>query len=170
MTEPRQKPGKSRQDFETPDEFIRAVEQRFGRLSCDLAANDDLGGPGANHKAPLWWGPGQDALVQDWTRLAGNLWLNPPFGQIPRWAAKCAASAGDGRRIIMLSPASIGTNWFADHVHGRALVLALNPRITFVGESHPYPKDLMITVWGPKSWIGLDVWRWRPLRGPTPWP
>ena len=155
MAEPAQKPGRSKQDYGTPIEFIDTVQRRFGELSWDLACTR------ANcvaHRGIMFDG-GVDSLTQDWTLLEGNLWLNPPFGDIPRWAAKCKASAGKGRRIIMLTPASIGTNWFAEHVHGSALVLGLNPRLTFAGEKAPYPKDLMLSVWGDE--VGFNVWRWK---------
>ncbi len=33
--------GNSKQDYETPDDFIAAVVKRFGRLSVDLAATAD---------------------------------------------------------------------------------------------------------------------------------
>lgn len=57
-------------------------------------------------------------------------------------------------------PASIGSNWFAEHVHRRALVLGLNgPRLKFEGSPDPYPKDLMLVCYGESP--GFDVWRWR---------
>ena len=132
-----------------------AVEKRFGRIRFDLAATYD------NAVCEQWFDIEHDSLEQDWTQLIGVLWLNPPFGDIPRWAAKCKASAGPGRRILMLTPASIGTNWFAEHVHGTALVLGLNPRLKFIGEKDAYPKDLMLSVWADPSWNKFDVWRWK---------
>jgi hypothetical protein len=162
MKMPKQKPGQSRQDYGTPPEFIDAVVRLFGPLDWDLAANSAAAGPDANHKAPLWYGVEQDSLAQDWTSLRGNLWLNPPFKRIAPWAAKCLASAGPGRRILMLTPASVGSNWFVDHILHRMLVLALNPRMTFVGERDPYPKDLMLTVFDGSGVGEFDVWRWCP--------
>ena len=144
----------TRQDYQTPRALLDAVEDRFGRLTFDLAA-DEL-----NRAAPHFYGVEQDALAQDWTALRGNLWLNPPYADIRPWAAKCAASRGDGRRIFLLTPASIDSNWFADHVVRNALVIGVNPRVTFVGCSAPYPKPLMLSVIGP--WVGFDVWRWKP--------
>lgn len=152
MSEPRQKPGKSKQDYATPWKFIRAVEARFGALAWDLAANAD------NAKASEFYTEGDNSLLQPWHRLQGNLWLNPPFGDIAPWARKCAESRGEGRRIFLLTPASIGSCWFADYVHGRALVLGLSPRMKFEGAKDPYPKDLMLCVYGRPP--GFDVWRW----------
>lgn len=101
-----------------------------------------------------------DALARDWTQLGGNLWLNPPFANIMPWAAKCRAFGprGGPRRILFLTPASVGSDWFASHVHGAARVLALSPRLRFVGAADHYPKDCMLSVFGDEP--GFDVWRW----------
>lgn len=160
MSEPKQKPGKSKQDYETPWEFIRAVERRFGKIAVDLAARAD------NAKAPNFVTPEQDSLsiVVDWNQWASTVcWLNPPFANIASWAEKaslaapCFAKAGG--RILMLTPASIGSEWFAAHVYGKALVLGVRPRLTFEGEKDPYPKDLMLSVFGAPP--GFDVWRYK---------
>lgn len=147
--------GKSKQDYSTPWEFIRAVEKRFGDLNVDLAASDD------NAKAPYYVTEETDSLSIDWSppdRI--NMWLNPPFANIEPWVKKCAATAlGHGSQILVLVPASIGSNWFAEHVHGRARVYGLSPRLTFEGCKDPYPKDLMLCVYGERP--GLECWRWK---------
>lgn len=153
--------GRSKQDYETPADFLAAVTRRFGPLAWDLAAE------ATNAKAPNWIGPLQDSLTVDWTALdpIGNAFLNPPFGNIAPWAKKCAETAAspdfDPRaRILFLVPASVGANWFAEHVHRKALVLALQGRLTFVGCEQPYPKDCVLAVWG-VGLSGFDVWEWR---------
>lgn len=151
---PRQKPGRSRQDYGTPPEFLSAVQRRFGRITFDLAAH------ASNRVVPVHFGPDQDALVQDWTALEGTLWLNPPFGRPDAWASKCARSAGPGRVILLLTPASVSTEWFADHIYGRARVFAIRPRLTFVGETHPYPGDLILSAFGPDYPPAFCLWRW----------
>jgi phage N-6-adenine-methyltransferase len=166
MSEPKQKPGRSKQDYGTPWEFVRAVEKRFGRLDVDLAARSD------NAKAPAFIGPDQDSLSVPWAayfRARSMLaWLNPPFADIEPWAAKCLEEtrAPSGLRVIMLTPASVGSNWFAAHVHRKALVLALNGRITFEGTKDPYPKDCMLSLFGFGE-TGFDVWKWTAQRPPA---
>jgi len=157
---PVQKPGKSVQEVGTPPEFLDAVERRFGEIAWDLAAN------GENHVVPGWCGPGSeyqpDSLLCDWAgHRPGLLWLNPPYGEIGKWAAKCAEQSAAGAcRIAFLVPASVGTNWFAAHVDRKALVLFLSPRLTFVGHTQSYPKDLMLAVYGEPP--GYECWRWKP--------
>lgn len=169
MPEPKQKPGRSKQDYSTPWELIRAVEGRWGKLDVDLAARAD------NAKVPLFVTPEQDSLKTSWIEIAvGRLdrgedklgytlaWLNPPFARIGPWAAKCVKLALHTGllRIVMLTPASVGANWFRDHVHNRAMVYALNGRITFEGTEDPYPKDCMLSLFG-FGMTGFDVWTWK---------
>jgi phage N-6-adenine-methyltransferase len=140
---PAQKPGKSKQDYETPREFIDAVVRRFGPFAIDLAASE------ANKKAPTFFGEADDSLSKPWAGLLIEEidfvgWLNPPFANLDKWAWKCATESKllHPRAVItMLCPASVGTNWWAEHVDGSAAeVLLLRPRLTFVGCSDPYPK------------------------------
>jgi phage N-6-adenine-methyltransferase len=144
---------KTRQDYAAPRAFTEACERRFGPLTWDLAASE------INAKAPRFLSEEQDSLKQDWLSLPGNLWLNPPFANIAPWAAKCAAARDRAGWLLMLTPASIGTNWFEEHVLGKAYVLGV-PRLTFVGEKDPYPKDLMLTLWG-YGVSGFGAWDWK---------
>ena len=164
---PVQKPGRSVQEVGTPRALLDAVEARFGRLVWDLAADE------SNHVTPGWSGPGSkvqyDSLVGPWWALPpGLLWLNPPFANIADWAEKCAcwrdidAGSAMKQRIALLVLASVGTNWFAEHVDGRALVLFLRPRLTFVGHVDPYPKDLLLAIYGLPP--GYECWKWNERR------
>ena len=158
MPEPKQKPGKSKQDYATPWSLISAVQVRWGKLDIDLAATAE------NAKADRFITPETDSLKVPWGAYADAhklrlAWLNPPFADIAPWAEKALNSATpSGLRIIMLTPASVGANWFRDYVHGRADVVALNGRITFEGAPDPYPKDCMLTLFGFEP--GFDVWTW----------
>ena len=159
--EPKQNRYKSKQDYVTPWEFIRAVEARWGPLAVDLAASD------ANARAPDYFTEADDTFTQDWDRLASMIcWLNCEFGDIERYAAKCARHApafrAAGGRILLFTPASIGSEWFRNHVYGKALVLGVGPRVQFEGAPDPYPKDLMLSVFGEDP--GFDVWRWKAPR------
>ena len=157
--------GKTKQDYGTPPELLLAVRQRFGPIVWDLAARRD------NAVTGWWYGPGSgygvDSLAEDWDATPssycgshGVLWCNPPFKRAAPWVAKAAAYRGPGT-ICMLVLASVGSTWFAEYVHDKALVLALRPRVTFVGESQGFNKDLMLCVYGPQITPGFDLWQWR---------
>jgi len=153
-TMPVQKPGRSEQEVETPPDFIAAVEARWGKIAFDLAASE------SNTKAPAFFDKEADALKQDWTRLRGNLWLNPEFGNIAPFAEKCLESRDfpSVRRIFLLTPAGVSTNWFFDHIYGNARVIAIQ-RLRFVGHEQDFPKDLILSVFGDEP--GFEVWRWK---------
>lgn len=151
---PEQKPGRSKQDYETPDEFIVAVKSLLGigheGFSIDLACDEN------NKKAWRFWAG--DSLEKPWTTMScgsGWAWLNPPFSHIEPWARKCAES---GIKFAFLAPAAVGSNWFRDWVDGKALVLLLNGRLSFDGIA-PYPKDCILCLYGVEP--GYKVWDWR---------
>lgn len=148
-----------RQDWETPEELIDAVESRFGTIGFDLAASN--GQQRANH----YYSPLDDSLSRSWGTVAiGNktAWLNPPFANIAPWAEKLTTECRDLQRwTLMLVPAAVGSNWYREHVEGKALVLFLNPRITFRGATAPYPKDCMLVCCG-FGVAGSMTWRWKP--------
>lgn len=157
MTMPKQKPGRSKQDYGTPLNLKSAVEARFGRIVCDLAATAENTLCEAD-----FYTPEMDSLKQSWSRdfPTGLLWLNPPFANIDPWAEKCAAESQERHGLItLLVPASIGSNWFRKHVENKAVVLGLSPRLTFVGETTPYPKDCALCVFGYQLY-GFQTWRW----------
>ncbi len=155
ITGPSINKGRSRQDFETPWEFIHAVEKRFGPLKIDLAASPE------NTKAPAYITANENSLDIAWGSINGNCWCNPPFGNISPWAAKCATPQreyADATKFLLLTPASVGANWFTKYVFNRALVLFLSPRICFDGKN-PFPKDCILSVYGATP--GFECWRWK---------
>lgn len=161
---PEQKPGRSQQDRVTPVEFIEAVTRRWGPIDVDLAASD------GQQRAPRWITPEQDTLAQDWCKLQGLLWLNPRFCDAAVYLEKCKRSAGPGRTILVLLPASVSTDYFARHVWPAAgplaRVIAVRPRIAFVGESAGFPKDLMLVGYGLEP--GFETWNWKEALMVTP--
>lgn len=159
MSMPAQKPGRSVQEVETPDDLLVAVRSLIGipSFTLDLAAN------GNNAKASWWLGPGSahpDALAVDWIHVGWG-WLNPPFSKIAPFLQKAAEAASAGSRIAALVPASVGSEWWAAHVHGHARALALRPRVTFVGHKDPYPKDLALLLYDAAGGTGIHPWRWK---------
>ncbi len=143
----------SNQSFGTPDDFMAAVTGRFGRITFDLAASSE------NAKSALFYSEAEDSLKQPWHKLGGVLWLNPPFSDISVWAEKCAAEMKLGARILFLTPASVGANWFQQHVAPFAHVLELSPRMSFDGRN-PFPKDLILSCYM-HGLTGRSHWRWK---------
>ena len=167
MTPP-QKPGRSRQDYGTPPEFLAAVKQRLGieDFDCDLAANADnrvtrpyLSLHNSAFDAPLW-------LFGD-----GWNWLNPPFAKIGPWVKRAheEAEASYNACTAVLIPAAVGSVWWHEWVHHKANVVFFSPRLTFIGtpinpktgRPDVYPKDCALLLYG-NGRLEYDVWRWKP--------
>lgn len=159
MTMPKQKPGKSKQDYGTPKIFLDAVRKRLKikDFGIDLAASMD------NRVVPAHFDEGQDSLKMDWaTHLDGEWgWLNPPFGKISPWVEKAAKESMNGAQIAMLVPASVGANWWATWVEPYAYQVFLNGRVTFVGEVAPFPKDSALLLYHPWGFLGHEIWHWK---------
>jgi hypothetical protein len=106
-----------------------AVKRRFAleRIDWDLACTEtDCVGESGGYTFPQ-----VDALTQDW---GGDLahdgitaWVNPPFAQS---GAFCAKAASSGVRVLALVPVAIGTRWWQQHVHRRAVVAGVG-RLVF---------------------------------------
>lgn len=166
MPEPRHKRGRSKQDYQTPPELLMAVRRYLGirDFSIDLAA--------ARHNTvhPVYFTEDDDALQQSWHQWTGHDhgwgWCNPPFAHIEPWVKHASTQMAMGAQVAMLLPAGIGSNWFRQWVHLQAFWLALNGRLTFMGQPTCYPKDCILVLWdldlqpGASGNAPYDVWEW----------
>jgi hypothetical protein len=158
-----------KQTYGTPPAFLNAVWARFGAVGWDLAATYE------NSVATDFISPERNSLETPWPIYRSprhpnepvQMWLNPPFADIAPWAKKCAewvtGMAVPGSRIFMLVPAAVGTNWWRDYVSGKARVIAVSPRLTFVGCKDPFPKDCALCVYEvswPEQPRIVEPWRW----------
>ena len=163
MTMPAQKPGRSKQDYQTPEDFVLAVQRRLHipYFGWDLAADKD------NTQATRFFTEDDDSLKQVWSSLYYNaampewLWLNPPYADIEPWVKKASEESRLGAFVAMLVPASVGANWWRDYVEFESYQLFLNGRIKFVGAKDYYPKDCALLLYTPFIRSGSAVWDWR---------
>jgi len=132
--------------------------ERFGSPVYDLAASAQ------NTKCAHYFTEEQNSLIQAWHTIRALCFLNPPFDHIEPWAKKCMEESKLGLDILFLVPASVGSEWYHNYVHGSAMVYALRGRIPFDPE-HPkwgYPKDCILCCYGFKRFgVGFDTWKWR---------
>lgn len=158
-TMPKQKPGRSRQDYGTPPEFLKAVKNllRIEAFDVDLAADPK------NAVARRYFTEEDNCFTKDWNQGDGWNWLNPPFGNIEPFVSKALdESLGRGAKTAVLVPASVGARWWYNHVDHSAMVYFLRGRLTFVGEHTPYPKDCALLLYAPYILRGgYEVWNWR---------
>lgn len=170
---PKQKPGQSKQDYETPLVFIEAAMKRLkiDAFDADLAA--------AEHNALFFpYFTQHDSAFDQPTWKFGNgwNWMNPPFAHIGPWVKRAYQEMCDHQaRTAVLIPAGVGSNWWRDYVHGKAMALLLNGRITFggcppnpkTGKVDAYPKDCALLLYSPDEPVHFecgkwpyDVWEW----------
>jgi len=154
---PKQKPGRSKQDYCTSPEFLKALKHRLGieNFHLDVAASEE------NSVGLRWFTEEHDALRPEVSWKDGWAFCNPPFGHIEPWVKKAWEEAQRGAWIAMLLPAGVGANWWRDYVDGKAHVLLLNGRLVFTGETTPYPKDCVLLLYTPYIRGGYEVWNWR---------
>lgn len=157
---------KSSQVIATPWEFIEAVEDQFGPIGFDLAASSGNGTIITNAKADSYFTKEHNSLIQPWDELrytleSSLLWLNPPFDPITPWVKKCAEESQKGANILLLSRASLDTNWYWNYINPFAESLILTPRITFEGCKDVYPSPLMLSVYGIGTPGKITRWRWK---------
>jgi phage N-6-adenine-methyltransferase len=160
MSPPKPNRGKSEQVVETPPVFVNAVMDTFGFFDYDLAAH------AGNAQANIYYEPDAhpsrlDSLAAEWPR-EGLCWLNPPYADIAPWAQKCATTvtSGSALRILMLVPASVGANWYRDHVAPFADVYSVG-RMKFVGHVDQYPKDLILCQYWKLGGGKFRHWSWK---------
>jgi len=145
------------QNVGTPRDLLDAIEARWGKLTLDLCASAD------NACAPAFLSEATDSLKADWSALRGLGWCNPPFKKIAPWVKKASETKlRRGAKILVLTPASVGSDWFRLHVWGKARVIFLNGRAQFQGHDAPYPKDLQISVFGELP--STEIWTWKTIK------
>ena len=138
----------------TPSDFFSALENRFGKMKVDLAADS------FNAKCNIFISKYLDSLDCDWWRHKGNLWLNPPFRHIEPWVKKAYTERTVENQIFVLIPSSLCTNWYRDWVDNKCMVHLLQGRLKFDGHSTIYPKELMLLQY--KVGIrGMGFWDWK---------
>lgn len=154
---PAQKPATSEQVVATPLDFLSKVKIRLkvDDFVMDLAASGDN-----TVTYNGWYTEKENSLIQNWN-YDGWCWLNPPYSDISPWTIKAWEESRKGAHIAMLVPASVGSNWWRQHVDNKAYITFLNGRITFVGHTKPYPKDLALLLYAPFLEGGSCIWRWK---------
>jgi hypothetical protein len=90
-------------DYYTHEAMISAARETMGEIDLDpascRAANWGVkNGKYNGVRAKKFFGIKEDGLTRQW---AGNVWLNPPFGQWDQWAPKAITELKSGRILQM---------------------------------------------------------------------
>lgn len=159
---PKQNPGKSKQDYCTPPEFLEALKKKLNieEFTLDVAASVE------NAVAKRFYTEAEDGLIQPWA-CRGWVFCNPPFADIEPWVKKAKKEAYDSYVwSAILVPASTGANWWRDYVHLPSRPIFLNGRLAFMPDKPKwlYPKDCAVLLYGDGG-LAIDtpysIWDWR---------
>ncbi len=158
---PIQKPGRSKQDYGTPPELLKAIRKRLNieNFALDVAASPE------NAVCDDYLTAEDDALssVRDWRSNndpQGWTWCNPPYADIEPWVKKAVIESALGANIAVLIPLSI-SEWWVKYVEKHAYKISLHGRIKFVGADQGYPKDCALLLYTPWRAVGSEVWDWK---------
>lgn len=160
MSGPNSDPAQGQQNYRTPPDFLAAVQRKFDiTIVFDLActAEDRVAPHGFEH-------PAHNALACAWPTFdpGCTAWCNPPFAKASAFAR--VASESPHCRTLLLTPASVGSKWFAEYVYGHACIVFLRPRIVFLQpDGTPCPaginRDCMLAAYGWAPGVYCEDWR-----------
>jgi hypothetical protein len=150
----------ARGDWRTSAGELAVVRKVFGEIDLDPCGHPDAWGLAAHHIwIPDHLGDGWviagfeerltigDGLELPW---AGRCFVNPDFGELAAWCAKCVAEAERGAEVILLFPSRTDTAYFHDHVSTAALICHWRGRLRFVGAAACAPFPVSFAYWGPR--------------------
>lgn len=115
---PQQRPQRTVDDRETPDDLFYFWQQRWS-FTIDAAADE------WNAKLPRFWSREDDGLRQPWA--GERVWCNPPYSSIEPWLVKawheapgpCRDPDDHAALIVMLLPANrTEQGWWQRHIEG----------------------------------------------------
>jgi phage N-6-adenine-methyltransferase len=133
------------QAWETPVALLETLHGVFGRFDLDPCAPRRSR---ARVRARVHLTEEDDGLSVPWR---GTVFVNPPYGRtLATWVAKARSEVESGRAktVVALLPARPDTNYWHEHVAGRAAVFFLRGRLRFGDgkQSAPFPSAL--AIWG----------------------
>lgn len=95
--------------FETPDWLFKSLNTEFN-FTFDLACNVE------NAKCAKFYTEIENSMTQDWSKLEGWLWLNPPYSPLKPWIVKAQEENKKGAKIVVLCPPILSSRYFQKHL------------------------------------------------------
>ena len=137
-------------NWATPWDLFRALDQRHGPCSLDVCATPD------NAKVECFFSPKEDGLSRPWS---GVCWMNPPYGRtIGSWVEKAYSEVlrGYAKKVICLLPSRTDTRWFHDFILPFAEIEFLKGRVKFGDGRNAAPFPSLVAVFSRRLSGGLD--------------
>lgn len=133
-----------RTEWETPQDLFDKLNHKYN-FTWDLAASD------TNAKCNNYLTVAENSLNVNWSKLRGNLFLNPPYGRDVKWWVKKAYESSltktDGV-IVLLIPSRTDTSYWHDYIFDKAKIKFLRGRLKFelngkIGQPAPFPSAIV---------------------------
>ena len=122
----------ARQNWKTPKAFYQALDSEF---------NFDFD--------PCPKKPTCDGLTAEW---GSRSYVNPPYGELPKWIEKAFAEWKKGKTVVMLIPSRTDTRWWHQYVMKATQIRFIKGRLHFDDQPNPAPFPSAIVVFkGKKS-------------------
>jgi phage N-6-adenine-methyltransferase len=95
-----------RQCWRTPRELFEAIDDRYGPITLDVAADKD------NAVVPSFFDREMNAMETPW--VGGVAYCNPPYENIAAWVDRALIQVAEDRcrRVVMLLPSRTDQRWF----------------------------------------------------------
>lgn len=93
--------------WETPDEIVNYLSERYGKYDIDAAASEE------NKKCDKFYSKETNCLTR-WWGSNKHIWLNPPYSNPDPFVLKAIEQMEHGNQIDILLPADNSTAWFSD--------------------------------------------------------
>lgn len=124
-------------NWRTPPAILGPVRRAYCEAPTYRIGLDPCSQPDNPIGADQFWclENGQDGLANTWLRepAANVVFVNPPFSQMKLWAAKAAAEAETGVRMVVVAKAAFCTAWFKVLLRAsRGVVLVAPERIAYL--------------------------------------
>ncbi len=111
---------------------------------------------------------GVDGLEQDWGD--GDVFVNFPYSDAKRWAAKCIDAADKGALVVVLCASRTDTGWWQSLANVADEVRFIKGRLAFtspsgIGQSAPFPSSLIVLrpgLWQNESFPIMKLWELPP--------
>lgn len=127
-------------DWGTPRDLYESLDKEFN-FSYDLCALP------YNTKCTFYFSPDQDSMKQDWHKIDGYCWLNPPYGRdIIKWIKKAYEESLIGAKIVILIPSRTDTKYWHKYCMKSSHIRFIEGRVKFEGAKDvaPFPSALII--------------------------
>lgn len=142
MTDRGYMPKAVKNDWRTPQEVLDRLRITWGAVDLDPCPSTvkDFQFARKNLVQPEY-----DGLIAAW---AGEVFVNPPFGDLDRWTAKCVQESRRTAAIILLLPSRTDTAYWQDDIRTASAICFWRGRLRFVGALHPCPFPVAFAYWG----------------------